>query len=601
MPTSTDVSCDDALACTIDDHCRDGRCEGDARVCSDALACSVDRCDEDAGGCVSDTSACECEEDAECDDHNACDGVETCKDGHCAEGTAVVCTTPDEQCLARNCQPATGTCKLEAKPATAFCDDDDACTVDDHCGGGGQAGTCVHDSVVACVAADDCHEAGVCNPLSGVCTTPTQDDDTQCHDAVGWEDEPGARGLCESGACRRLPLLALGLRHSCALFADGALRCWGVGGAVGYGSPSNVGDSPQRAVKSVGYVPAPAMTWVAAGANFTCGVSSDGVRCWGEADHGLGYVGVGLLGYTPETVPSRLEPIDLGKFPDGTIALATRVSGSTDHVCVLTQRGSVRCWGYEDNGGAWGYPGIPEVQLAPANPTMDDVGDMVVSTPDETFDVADIRVGERSQCVRSLQGTFRCWGDRGFIAVHIDAANERVGDDELPATAPLALGASAISAISLSAGHGCVISRLFGSLFCWGGNLEHQVGSGGATTVESAVPVGGDVVYESVACGGQHTCTVDDIGGVRCWGSNQRGQLGNGSTESVVDSSDAILVQLPEPAATVSAGAFHTCAVLRDGRIACWGANDLGQLGIDSTEDFGDEPDELTPQPIQFE
>lgn len=45
----------------------------------------------------------------------------------------------------------------------------------------------------------------------------------------------------------------------------------------------------------------------------------------------------------------------------------------------------------------------------------------------------------------------------------------------------------------------------------------------------------------------------------------------------------------------VVAGTRHACAVRRDGAVACWGANESGQLGIGSRDDFGDEPDELQP------
>ena len=46
---------------------------------------------------------------------------------------------------------------------------------------------------------------------------------------------------------------------------------------------------------------------------------------------------------------------------------------------------------------------------------------------------------------------------------------------------------------------------------------------------------------------------------------------------------------VPVPISIV-AGANHTCALLSDGRVVCWGRNQFGQLGIESTADLGTEP-----------
>jgi hypothetical protein len=92
-----------------------------------------------------------------------------------------------------------------------------------------------------------------------------------------------------------------------------------------------------------------------------------------------------------------------------------------------------------------------------------------------------------------------------------------------------------------------------------------------------------------LAAGDNHTCAVTDNGAVRCWGDNAFGQLGNPDYESsarpvdVVLPADAHIVQ-------VAAGAFHSCALARDGRVFCWGSNGYGELGI------GSYVSQLTPQ-----
>jgi peptidoglycan hydrolase-like protein with peptidoglycan-binding domain len=79
-----------------------------------------------------------------------------------------------------------------------------------------------------------------------------------------------------------------------------------------------------------------------------------------------------------------------------------------------------------------------------------------------------------------------------------------------------------------------------------------------------------------LAAGERHSCVVLVDGGVRCWGNNGNGQLGNGT-----------LATLPAPVAVsgvstatgVAAGVYHTCARLSEGAVRCWGYNGTGQLG----------------------
>ena len=87
-------------------------------------------------------------------------------------------------------------------------------------------------------------------------------------------------------------------------------------------------------------------------------------------------------------------------------------------------------------------------------------------------------------------------------------------------------------------------------------------------------------VTPRVAAGNEHTCALLTDGTVRCWGGNQYGQLGDGT-----------LVQRPNPVAVaglegvteLSLGEQHTCALLTDRTVRCWGENRYGQLGDGTT------------------
>jgi len=97
--------------------------------------------------------------------------------------------------------------------------------------------------------------------------------------------------------------------------------------------------------------------------------------------------------------------------------------------------------------------------------------------------------------------------------------------------------------------------------------------------------------FVSVSAGADHVCAVTDGGDAYCWGSNSVGQLGNGAADSVPHATP-IRVHSDVKFTALSAGFTHTCALERDGRAWCWGANDTAQLGDGTTKNAP------TPTPI---
>jgi hypothetical protein len=140
-------------------------------------------------------------------------------------------------------------------------------------------------------------------------------------------------------------------------------------------------------------------------------------------------------------------------------------------------------------------------------------------------------------------------------------------------------------ALAGGADHTCAILD-DGSVRCWGYNSNGQLGDGTNTdrntpTALSSWPSGRTAV--AITAGSYHTCAILDDGSVRCWGSNSDGQLGDGTTTD--RNTPTTLSGWPSgrTAVAISAGYYHTCAILDDGSVRCWGYNSDGQLGDGTT------------------
>ncbi len=106
--------------------------------------------------------------------------------------------------------------------------------------------------------------------------------------------------------------------------------------------------------------------------------------------------------------------------------------------------------------------------------------------------------------------------------------------------------------------------------------LVGQIGPAGAAVHRA----GSRVVRPSIAAGGGHSCSLLANGTVKCWGDNSSGELGNGTTTR---SSPPVLVSGLTTAVAMSAAFGHSCAVLPNGTAKCWGDNSYGELGNGTT------------------
>jgi alpha-tubulin suppressor-like RCC1 family protein len=179
--------------------------------------------------------------------------------------------------------------------------------------------------------------------------------------------------------------------------------------------------------------------------------------------------------------------------------------------------------------------------------------------------------------------------------------------DNLPAV-DLGTGKTA-SAIATGNEHACALLN-DGSVKCWGHNDSGQLGLGDTSYRGDgpnemgdnlpAVDLGTGKTASAIVAGGYHTCALLNDGTVKCWGFNIYGQLGLGDTSYRGDGPNEMWDNLPAinlgtgtTASAIVAGLYHTCALLNDDSVKCWGYNGHGQLGLGDNMYRGDQPNEM--------
>jgi alpha-tubulin suppressor-like RCC1 family protein len=256
------------------------------------------------------------------------------------------------------------------------------------------------------------------------------------------------------------------------------------------------------------------------------------------------------------------------------------------HSCALWRTGNVRCWGRNSDGQlGYGHTNNIGDDETPASAGNVDIGGKATQ----------IAAGGRHTCALLDTGKVRCWGSNKFGQLGYAHTNN-IGDNETPSSVgDIKLGEKAIQ---IATGELFTCALLFtGKVRCWGYNHAGQLGYGHTKNIgddETPASVGDVAIDDHVielATGGMHTCALVKTGKVRCWGYNLFGQLGYGHTHSIGDKmalTSLDNVSIPEKVTQITAGGASTCALLDTGHVRCWGYNNTGQLGYQTTDHIGD-------------
>lgn len=243
----------------------------------------------------------------------------------------------------------------------------------------------------------------------------------------------------------------------------------------------------------------------------------------------------------------------------------TNLSAGVDHTCMLVPGGLPYCWG----AGLFG-------QLGDGTRTTRFTPTVVVVPAGETF--ASVDAGNEYSCALTATGTAYCWGNNSL---------GRLGDGTTtmrptPTAVTLPTGTTFIS-VSGGFEHTCGLTPT-GAAYCWGFNLDGQLGDGTTTTrlTPTAVTMPAEVTFTSVDAGNEICCALAPTGAAYCWGANSFGRLGDGT---LVDRLTPTAVLLPTGVtfARVTVGLDHTCGLTQAGAAYCWGYNEEGQIGDGTT------------------
>jgi alpha-tubulin suppressor-like RCC1 family protein len=392
--------------------------------------------------------------------------------------------------------------------------------------------------------------------------------------------------------------------HSCAI-AGTAVRCWGYGGVgrLGYASTATVGDDETPGSVAPVDLGGRDATAISAGGFHSCALLDDGsVRCWGFGAEGR----LGLPSPTglPEDIGDNETPGSAGPVFLGAGRSAVAISAGGAHSCAVLDDGTVRCWGWGSDG-RLGYGNRNDVgdDEPPGSVGPVDLGPGVTATA--------ITAGRDHNCALLQGGSVRCWG-YGFQGRLGYANSTTIGEDEAPGSVgPVDLGGAAV-AISAGNGHSCALLD-GGGVRCWGfagngrlgypdpGPVPNDIGDNETPASAGPVQLGGRAV--AISAGDAHSCALLDDGSVRCWGFGGDGRLGLGNTGDVGDDETPAAagpVALGGRAVAISAGGRHTCARLEDGSVRCWGAGFTGRLGLCDQRDIGDDETPGSVAPVNL-
>jgi alpha-tubulin suppressor-like RCC1 family protein len=380
-------------------------------------------------------------------------------------------------------------------------------------------------------------------------------------------------------------------RHTCVRFNTGNIKCWGYNayGQLGYEDTAYRANTPANTPDTYGYVDlgtGKTAKQVVTGEYHTCAIlNDDSVKCWGINSVGdLGYGDNLSRGHIAGTMGDFLPVVDLGfgKY-------ATKLVASDRSTCALLNDNTVKCWGY-NNFGNLGQGHTSAVGLGAS-----DMG--------ENLPVVDLGSGRTVQniwnkqegfCAKLDDNSVKCWGYNQLANVGVghlyDIGKSALSMGDNLAAINFGTGRTALKVVGGDNASCALLDN--NKVKCWGyvyrGDEALAIGDApgemGAALPAIQLPTG--KYFKDIRSSGHFNCgrTQDDK--LYCWGANNTGALGIESTANqAINASNSgdnlISVELGTGLNLVqyNVGEDHACALLDDNSVKCWGSNAYGKLG----------------------
>ena len=248
-----------------------------------------------------------------------------------------------------------------------------------------------------------------------------------------------------------------------------------------------------------------------------------------------------------------------------------QLSAGGVHTCGVTTSGAAFCWG-SNSSGQLGGSAASQCEPDYYGSGVPCSTTAVAVAGGLTFAAVSARTSHT--CGLTTGGAAYCWGDN--VQGQLGNGSTTSSGTPVPVAGGLMFGA-----VSAGDGFTCGLTAS-GAAYCWGYNGVGELGNG--TTTNSPIPVAvtGMLTFTAVSTGDSHACGLTSSGAVYCWGANRSAQLGDGTA---TNRTSPVLVAGGLTFTTVSAGLVHTCGLATGGAAYCWGANDSGELGDGSTVD----------------
>ena len=381
----------------------------------------------------------------------------------------------------------------------------------------------------------------------------------------------GGGGGSGSGGTVLAQKISAGESHTCAIDSSNNAYCWGSDEYGKLGNNSTTNSSIPVAVNTAGVLSGKTIKSISSGYMDTCVIASDNLAyCWGGNDTGQ----LGNNSTTESHVPVAVDTT--GALSGKTIK---SISAGLRTTCVIASDDLAYCWGYNYYGNL-GNNSTNQSQVPVAVNT-----DGVLSGKT----VKNISVGYDSVCVIASDDQAYCWGADDYGQLGNNSTNQ----SQVPVAVNTdgVLSGKTVKSISTGAYLSCAIAS-DDQAYCWGWNTTGQLGNNSITQSNVPVAVSTSGVFngktiKKVYAGYFYACAIASDNLSYCWGGNGYGQLGNNSTTNswvpVAVTNTGALAGKNAVSLALTNYSLYTWSLYSDNKIYCWGNNDFGRFGNNTT------------------